>query len=37
VDITRDVMQMYAEGKPIAEIYAAIEARYSVYGPSTGP
>lgn len=35
MDITRDVMRMLDEGKPLKEIRAAVEKTYSKYGPST--
>jgi hypothetical protein len=35
VDITRDVMRMLDDGKPLKEIRAYVEATYSKYGPST--
>ena len=35
MDITRDVMHMLDEGKPMKEIRAAIEKKYSKYGPTT--
>jgi len=34
VDIARDAMQMYKNGKPMAEIGTAIADEYSQYGPS---
>lgn len=34
VDIARDVMRMTKDGKPIADIQAAIDQTYSQYGPS---
>ena len=35
LDITRDVMQMKAEGKPLAAIRAAIDAKYLKFGTPT--
>jgi hypothetical protein len=35
VDITRDVMRMLDEGKPLKDIRATIEKTYSKYGPTT--
>lgn len=37
VDITRDVMRLHGEGKPVAEIKAYIDRTYSQYGPSNMP
>lgn len=34
VDIARDVMRMTKDGKPTADIQAAIDQTYSQYGPS---
>jgi len=35
MDFTRDVMRMKNEGKPLAAIRAAIEAKYLRFGPPT--
>jgi hypothetical protein len=35
LDITRDVMRMKAEGKPLAAIRAAIDEKYLRFGPPT--
>jgi hypothetical protein len=35
VDITRDVMRMLDEGKPLKEIRATVDTTYSRFGPST--
>jgi len=35
VDITRDVMRMLDEGKPLKEIRAYVDRTYSRFGPST--
>lgn len=35
VDITQDAMRMLDEGKPIDEIYEAVDATYSRFGPPT--
>jgi hypothetical protein len=35
VDITRDVMRLLDEGKPIKDIRAYIDRTYSKFGPST--
>jgi hypothetical protein len=35
MDITRDVMRMKAEGKPLGQIRAAIDAKYLRYGTPT--
>jgi len=35
MDITRDVIRMKAEGKSLAQIRAAIDARYLKFGPPT--
>jgi len=37
VDITQDSMRMLKEGKTIAEIRAAVDAKYVQYGPSNMP
>jgi hypothetical protein len=34
VDITRDVMQMQAEGISVEEMKATIDRKYSPFGPS---
>jgi hypothetical protein len=35
VDITRDVMRMLDEGKPLKEIRVYVDQTYSRFGPST--
>lgn len=35
VDIAQDAMRMVDEGKSVAEIYAAVDATYSRFGPPT--
>jgi len=35
LDITRDVMRMKGEGKPLAAIRAAIDEKYLHFGPAT--
>jgi uncharacterized protein with PCYCGC motif len=35
LDITRDVMRMKGEGKPLAEIRAGIDEKYLRVGPAT--
>ena len=35
MDITRDVMRMLNEGKPLKDIRDYVEATYSKQGPST--
>ena len=35
MDITRDVMGMKGEGKPLAAIRAAIDEKYLRFGPPT--
>jgi uncharacterized GH25 family protein len=35
VDITRDVMRMLDDGKPLREIRVYVETTYSKYGPAT--
>ncbi len=35
MDITRDVMHMLDEGNAVKTIRAAIEKKYSKYGPTT--
>jgi len=35
LDITRDVMRMKGEGKPLAAIRAAIDEKYLRIGPAT--
>ena len=37
MNITRDVMEMVAQGMSVDRIRAAIERDYEHYGPSTGP
>jgi Protein of unknown function with PCYCGC motif len=37
VDITQDSMRMLKEGKTVAEIRAAVDAKYVQYGPSNMP
>jgi hypothetical protein len=35
LDITRDVMRLTSEGKPLAAIRAAIDEKYLRFGPAT--
>jgi Protein of unknown function with PCYCGC motif len=35
LDITRDVMRLKSEGKPLAAIRAAIDEKYLRFGPAT--